>query len=172
MGVPHDLHQGILQKLFEAVVAAVSANTIVVGVWECTTHLIGVGVDADGDVYGGDGEGDVYGGRADVFQYESSSRPKFIPASNSSIEGLEQMTLDITTITQTPSCVICLEDFAAFVDYQQKEPITRLPCGHHYHVHCIVQWLEFSHLCPLCRYPMPTEDDRSNCGGSEASIAR
>ncbi|PRQ52988.1 putative transcription factor C2H2 family [Rosa chinensis] len=82
-----------------------------------------------------------------------------IPAIKSSIDGLEQVTVDITIITHSPSCSICLEDFAA---YYQQEPITRLPCGHHYHVHCIVQWLEFSHLCPLCRYQMPTKDDQSN----------
>ncbi|KAM5581748.1 hypothetical protein ABKV19_010800 [Rosa sericea] len=153
MGVPHVEHPAILQKLFAVVAAAVSTNNIVVGVWD--TSYLGVGdVDGDGD---GDGDGDRDGSR---------SIPKLIPASNSSIEGLEQVTLldDVTTIiTHTPSCAICLEDFAAFeVNDQQEEPITGLPCRHHYHVHCIVQWLEFNHLCPICRYPMPTDDDHSD----------
>jgi hypothetical protein len=34
--------------------------------------------------------------------------------------------------------------------------LTRLPCLHHFHRRCIVRWLEISHMCPMCRHPMPT----------------
>ncbi|KAL6136209.1 hypothetical protein ACLB2K_053915 [Fragaria x ananassa] len=77
--------------------------------------------------------------------------PDFVPASRSSIRALEQVTLDSETIACTPSCAICLEDF-------EQEPVTPLPCRHHFHLHCIVQYLEVNHMCPLCRYSMPTQD--------------
>ena len=50
---------------------------------------------------------------------------------------------------QQTSCVICMEDFEDGVQ------VNRLPCLHFYHEDCIGQWLKTSHLCPLCRYPMP-----------------
>ncbi|PRQ32021.1 putative transcription factor C2H2 family [Rosa chinensis] len=36
------------------------------------------------------------------------------------------------------------------------ELITQLPYAHQYHVDCIIKWLQMSHMCPLCRYPMPS----------------
>lgn len=76
-------------------------------------------------------------------------RPYFIPAAKSSIEQLKHTVDQNTTIS---SCAICLEDFAA-----AAQGSTSLPCAHHYHLDCIVRWLKLSHLCPMCRYPMPTE---------------
>ncbi|PRQ43257.1 putative transcription factor C2H2 family [Rosa chinensis] len=56
-------------------------------------------------------------------------------------------------IKQTPSCVICME---LFIDHQR---IIRLACSHYYHKHCFVRWLEINNTCPLCRCPMPIEED-------------
>ncbi|KAM5581800.1 hypothetical protein ABKV19_010833 [Rosa sericea] len=125
MDVPQDEHPAIVHKLFGVVEAAVTpVDAVVVGVFDITYRI-------------GDGH--------------EPCRPNWIPASRSSIQGLEQVTLDSDIIACSPSCAICLEDF-------EQEPITRLPCRHHFHLHCIVQCLEISHMCPLCRYPMPTED--------------
>ncbi|XP_061988161.1 uncharacterized protein LOC133706638 [Rosa rugosa] len=77
-----------------------------------------------------------------------------IPASRSSIEGLKKVrfdSLEEDVIRETPTCAICIKDFVECVD----ELITSLPCAHHYHVDCIVQWLKRDHTCPLCRYRMP-----------------
>ncbi|XP_024179317.1 E3 ubiquitin-protein ligase RNF165-like [Rosa chinensis] len=126
MGVPQDEHLTAVHMLFQAVEDAGDPELpVVLAVWDNTYH---------GRGGGGDG-----------------CRPHSIPASRSSIQGLEQVTIDSDIITYSPSCAICLEDF-------EQEPITGLPCRHHFHVHCIVQCLEISHMCPLCRYPMPTED--------------
>ncbi|XP_004306356.1 PREDICTED: RING finger protein 145-like [Fragaria vesca subsp. vesca] len=126
LGVPHVEQVKAVKELFGVIAAAVSTNDIILCVYDLT--LI--------SPIGG------YVPRPEV-------PPKLIPASKSSIQGLEPVTLD-DVITHTPECPICLEDFAAFV-----KPITALPCTHHYHVHCIVRWMENSHLCPICRYPMP-----------------
>ncbi|XWS23692.1 hypothetical protein CRYUN_Cryun28dG0036700 [Craigia yunnanensis] len=71
------------------------------------------------------------------------NEPRFVPASKSAIEALENVS------GLGSECVICLGNFAK----QAK----RMPCGHVYHGDCIVQWLEKSHLCPLCRYAMPVD---------------
>ncbi|PRQ56703.1 putative transcription factor C2H2 family [Rosa chinensis] len=128
MGVPQHEHPAIVHKLFRFVEAAVSPDLPII-----------VGV-------------------SDTTIFRNSN---FIPASKSSIDGLQQVRLDSRITTHTPTCAICLEDFAALlVDHRQQQEalITRLPCRHHYHLHCIVQCLEINHLCPMCRYPMPTQD--------------
>lgn len=86
----------------------------------------------------------------------NESEPVLIPASESAIEGLEIVRLDCEIIGHTPSCAICLKDFA-----QQEEEegmVTRMPCSH-YHGDCIVEWLHINHLCPMCRYPMPSSSN-------------
>lgn len=55
------------------------------------------------------------------------------------------------------ACPICLEEFeSAMGTHGKSQFLTRMPCAHVFHCHCIVQWLHIRHLCPLCRYPMPT----------------
>lgn len=129
MGVPYDEHPYIIEKFFQAVAKAVSPNLpLDVGIWDVTCRM-----NDDED--------------------EDECMRNFIPAAKSSIESLEPVELQDDIIRHTPSCAICLEDFAATA----AQGITRLPCAHLYHVHCIVQCLEMSHLCPMCRHPMPTE---------------
>ncbi|KAL6146536.1 hypothetical protein ACLB2K_057214 [Fragaria x ananassa] len=79
--------------------------------------------------------------------------PNWIPASRSFIQGLEPVPFDNDIIARSPYCTVCLEDF------EQQGPITQLPCTHHFHLHCIVQCLEVNHMCPLCRYEMPIDQD-------------
>ena len=49
-------------------------------------------------------------------------------------------------------CTICLEEF------KNGGRVVPLACGHEFDEECIVKWLETSHVCPLCRYELPCED--------------
>ncbi|KAK8617115.1 hypothetical protein V6N13_117082 [Hibiscus sabdariffa] len=68
---------------------------------------------------------------------------RFVPASKSSIQVLEK----VSDFDSEFGCAICFEE--------EKKEAKRMPCGHTFHDQCIEQWLNKSHLCPLCRYTMP-----------------
>ncbi|GIY17064.1 e3 ubiquitin-protein ligase RNF103 [Caerostris darwini] len=45
-------------------------------------------------------------------------------------------------------CSICLEN------YLYSEVLCGLPCGHNFHLNCIMSWLSRdNHCCPICRWP-------------------
>ncbi|XP_034694134.1 RING-H2 finger protein ATL22-like [Vitis riparia] len=70
---------------------------------------------------------------------------KIVPATKSSIDKLEKVKMKLDD-----RCSICLEEFTS-----EMEEVVRMPCSHVYHTPCIVKWLEYNHLCPLCRFEMP-----------------
>jgi Ring finger domain len=49
-------------------------------------------------------------------------------------------------------CTICMERLIDGV------ALSRLPCGHVYHINCTVSWLGRSCACPDCRYELATMD--------------
>ncbi|KAK3226433.1 hypothetical protein Dsin_006295 [Dipteronia sinensis] len=76
-----------------------------------------------------------------------------VPASRSCIEALKKVRLGgmEEEVKQRCQCSICLNEFRVGLE------VIRLPCLHAYHPDCIVKWLETSHMCPLCRHPMPLD---------------
>lgn len=46
-------------------------------------------------------------------------------------------------------CVVCMEKL------RTEDPTAILPCLHQYHEDCILQWLQQSRTCPLCRFMLP-----------------
>ncbi|KAJ6289188.1 hypothetical protein OIU76_025067 [Salix suchowensis] len=86
--------------------------------------------------------------RSERESMEVGARP--VPATKSSIDALERVVFDVSAASAS-DCAVCMEEISA-----GSEAI-RMPCSHVYHSDCIVQWLQTSHLCPLCRYHMPCE---------------
>ncbi|PQM33333.1 RING-H2 finger protein ATL54-like [Prunus yedoensis var. nudiflora] len=145
MLVPEHEHPALIKNIFRELVEKYSSdktNTmlpIVVGINDQTLRITTIG--------GGQTSDEVL----DRVTMESTQthEPKPIPADKSIIEQLEKLRLDgLEENTGQMACAICMEDFEGGVE------VSRLPCLHLYHGDCIVQWLETSHLCPLCRYPM------------------
>ncbi|KAL6201212.1 hypothetical protein ACLB2K_024927 [Fragaria x ananassa] len=70
-------------------------------------------------------------------------------------EGLKKVGLDSSGATEyktTPSCVLCMEGF--YESDSAVQQLTRLPCSHCYHEHCLLQWpSEIRRSCPLCVKP-------------------
>ncbi|PON98060.1 43kDa postsynaptic protein [Trema orientale] len=75
-----------------------------------------------------------------------------VPATKSSIEALKEAKVDDLSATTIEQCSICLENLS----FENIDKVLRMPCSHVYHKDCIVRWLETSHMCPICRYAMPT----------------
>lgn len=84
---------------------------------------------------------------------ENGGRQRLDPAPQEVLDAIEVMELDadsLQTMRQTPQCVICCADFEA--DSPDAGRLSRLPgCGHLFHEACVMQWLERSSNCPICR---------------------
>ncbi|XP_010910393.3 uncharacterized protein [Elaeis guineensis] len=75
-----------------------------------------------------------------------------VPGSRSFIEGLQRLPYGRGDGVREEECAICLMEFDA------QAEVSKMPCSHAFHSRCIVQWLERSSLCPLCRSQAPTDN--------------
>lgn len=59
-------------------------------------------------------------------------------------------------------CAICLSNMIVGKDSsgEKKGSIKQLPCSHTFHKDCIIPWITRVASCPLCKYELPTDDDR------------
>ncbi|OMO82163.1 Zinc finger, RING-type [Corchorus olitorius] len=89
------------------------------------------------------------------------SAPKPVPATTESIQALERLELGDNNIDDYDQCMVCLEELSKSSQMKKLSTVARMPCSHLFHEDCIVQWLNTSHFCPLCRFAMPTA--YSNC---------
>ncbi|CAK8567358.1 unnamed protein product [Lathyrus sativus] len=80
--------------------------------------------------------------------FDSIGEAQFVPTSKEAIDSLEKV--KIKNCEANEKCSVCQFEFNVGME------VTKMPCNHLYHQECIVQWLETSHMCPMCRYPMPT----------------
>ncbi|KAK7319478.1 hypothetical protein RJT34_04199 [Clitoria ternatea] len=72
-----------------------------------------------------------------------------IPASG---EAIQTSLKKAMVVKENEHCAVCLEHMGV-----NTEGYT-LPCNHVFHQQCIQSWLQTSHVCPLCRYPLPTHN--------------
>ncbi|RAL41171.1 hypothetical protein DM860_017720 [Cuscuta australis] len=70
---------------------------------------------------------------------------KAVPAAPASIASLEKV-----KARESGECAICLGEMGV------NQEVTRMPCDHTFHGPCIVEWLGRRHVCPLCRFQLPT----------------
>ncbi|KAH7529105.1 hypothetical protein FEM48_Zijuj05G0149100 [Ziziphus jujuba var. spinosa] len=78
-----------------------------------------------------------------------NEEPEFEPASRVSIEELERVKVEGCLNEEGGCCSVCLDDL------ETGCVATRMPCSHVFHGDCIVEWLQKSKYCPLCRFQMP-----------------
>ncbi|KAF8413804.1 hypothetical protein HHK36_001797 [Tetracentron sinense] len=59
-------------------------------------------------------------------------------------------------VLETDTCIICQ------VEFEKKEKIGTLDCGHEYHADCITKWLLVKNVCPICKTTalVPESKDR------------
>eukprot|EP00039_Didymoeca_costata_P013941 m.218684 g.218684 ORF g.218684 m.218684 type:complete len:385 (+) comp15905_c1_seq4:264-1418(+) len=79
---------------------------------------------------------------------------------------LEELVNSAGSYTSIPNqeaamCAVCHEDL------KNGDKVPKIPCGHHFHVNCLVPWLRRRGTCPLCRQPVSGEE--TNSGGGEGS---
>ncbi|KAM6588324.1 hypothetical protein CsatA_010929 [Cannabis sativa] len=69
-----------------------------------------------------------------------------------SVEDLEKLKSDdvVSSSGEKMTCSIC------FCEVLSGTELSRLPCSHLFHTHCILKWLEKRHTCPICRFELPT----------------
>ncbi|PIA32755.1 hypothetical protein AQUCO_04400154v1, partial [Aquilegia coerulea] len=87
-------------------------------------------------------------------QSESMEDNKKVPlgASKACIDMLERKKYEKGEHVE--ACIVCKDDFLT------DEDIIVMPCAtsHIFHENCIVKWLQGSHVCPFCRFELPTDD--------------
>ncbi|KAM6546712.1 hypothetical protein CsatB_027448 [Cannabis sativa] len=81
-----------------------------------------------------------------------------VPATQESIKKLKELNEDdnnlLVSVGTDNNCTICQENLLF-----EGLKIVEMPCSHLFHKNCIVSWLKINHLCPLCRYSMPTTNE-------------
>lgn len=75
--------------------------------------------------------------------------PKVEPATPYEIAGLPLIQFSADLFDEPgASCAVCLSE------YEARDMLRKLPCGHFFHQKCAEQWLWRSRKCPLCMSPI------------------
>ncbi|KAI3461048.1 hypothetical protein Pfo_017711 [Paulownia fortunei] len=88
----------------------------------------------------------------------SFTTPNFHPCTPALKSFVGSLPIKIFPPNSTPSlqsCSICMEDFE--INSDTSVTVNELPCEHYFHKDCIVEWLQRSNTCPLCRYKLPVD---------------
>jgi len=82
-------------------------------------------------------------------------QPHTVPTSQNVLTGLQPIKLDDQKLKSLKekgesNCSICVTEMKV------DEEVIFLPCFHAFHDACIKPWLNQNHLCPVCRFELPT----------------
>ena len=150
LGIPLIYHGPLLQKIASVAASARGSRMpIVVDLLRLMKRVIKIPMTIHDVVTSSNDEYEVVSVTI-VLDFIESYEPKPIPAAESSIRALEKVMFQGGP-NSIQECTICMEEF------QIGSKVTRMPCSHVYHENCIFKWLKTSHVCPLCRYPMPQD---------------
>lgn len=84
---------------------------------------------------------------------EEAVMMRVAPAAKESVEALEKFRYDgVSSKVEVMMCTICMEGVLT------GNQLTRMPCSHVFHGHCILEWLQSRHSCPICRFKLPIEN--------------
>lgn len=71
---------------------------------------------------------------------------------------------DATNDLKDDKCAICLSTMHIIRSHDDedgnKKKVKLLPCGHAFHEDCITPWITRVSSCPLCKFELPTDDER------------
>ncbi|KAL8062735.1 hypothetical protein ABFX02_02G167100 [Erythranthe guttata] len=77
------------------------------------------------------------------------------------LELLESKLFSVSPIEEEDgeedACPTCLEE------YDEENPKITTKCNHHFHLSCILEWMERSDTCPICNQEMIYEALRFRC---------
>mmetsp|Transcript_69596 Transcript_69596/g.201709 ORF Transcript_69596/g.201709 Transcript_69596/m.201709 type:complete len:254 (+) Transcript_69596:88-849(+) len=88
------------------------------------------------------------------------------PTSRRFLREWPRITVTSHDLDHNAECAVCLARFSP------DDVAMRLPCGHMYHSVCVKVWLQMSHLCPVCRFELPTDDIRCDAARRAAMWRR
>ena len=142
LAIPIELHRGVSLDIATAAgLAGISRSSIVVDLnYEFTVNEVELDHEDNGEV------------DRVILESMEAYQPQPIPATKASIEALEKVRVQQGLLDCVKECIVCMQEF------EVGSEVTRMPCSHVYHGDCIIKWLETSHFCPLCRYPMPHDE--------------
>lgn len=78
------------------------------------------------------------------------NQPSYLPLSPKKVELelLKSKRLSVSTKDEEDCCPTCLEE------YNDENPKIITKCNHHFHLSCILEWMERSDTCPICDQEM------------------
>eukprot|EP01062_Namystynia_karyoxenos_P066329 TRINITY_DN60295_c0_g1_i1.p1 TRINITY_DN60295_c0_g1~~TRINITY_DN60295_c0_g1_i1.p1 ORF type:complete len:345 (+),score=101.21 TRINITY_DN60295_c0_g1_i1:89-1123(+) len=82
-------------------------------------------------------------------------------ASAAAVAALQRSEVSNDTVTDCNDCLVCMDRPAV------GDKIIRMPCGHSFHVDCLLQWLAEHNTCPTCRHTLPTQAEAQAEFGAE-----
>ncbi|CAH8381358.1 unnamed protein product [Eruca vesicaria subsp. sativa] len=92
--------------------------------------------------------------------FDDTSSIQFRPASKHVVKSLTRKVYNKKIkkekkrkMISLDECRICLQEFS------NGGVVVTLSCGHEFDEECIVKWFETSHVCPLCRFELPCQDE-------------